>query len=105
MKRGQSSLEYAVLLAVVVASLLAMQVYMKRGMQGRLRQIADDLGQQYAPQDVVSDTTLKLKSDVVTEVETEEEDDKLKTTSTSTINEEQTRTGQETVGELESSLF
>lgn len=39
---GQSFSELAVLLAVVAAALVAMQVYMKRGIQGRLR----DLGRQ-----------------------------------------------------------
>lgn len=41
-KRGQSLPEYAMMLAVVAVALIAMQVYVKRGMQGRLR----DLGNQ-----------------------------------------------------------
>ena len=44
-KRGQSTLEYFVLAAVIIAGLVAMQVYIKRGMQGRLRDSADNMGQ------------------------------------------------------------
>ena len=45
--KGQSTLEYAVIIAVVVGALLVMQIYMKRGMQGRMREAADDLGSQF----------------------------------------------------------
>lgn len=47
--RGQSTLEYVVLVSLVVAALIAMGVYMKRGYQGRLRESTDQLGQQYSP--------------------------------------------------------
>lgn len=40
---GQSVTEYAVLLAIVAASLIAMQVYLKRGIQGRIRDMADQI--------------------------------------------------------------
>lgn len=42
---GQNLTEYAVILAVVSAALIGMQVYIKRGAQGRLR----DLAQQISP--------------------------------------------------------
>lgn len=48
-KKGQSTLEYAVVIAVVVGALLAMQVYIKRGIQGKLRQSSDDIGEQFSP--------------------------------------------------------
>ncbi|MFA6217555.1 MAG: hypothetical protein WDL87_07925 [Candidatus Omnitrophota bacterium] len=48
-KRAQSTLEYAVIIAVVVGALIAMQVYVKRGLQGRLRQATDDVGDQFSP--------------------------------------------------------
>ncbi len=47
--RGQSTVEYAILIAVVVSALLAMQIYMKRGVQGKLRSATDDIGAQYVP--------------------------------------------------------
>ena len=45
--RGQSTLEYAVIIAVVVGALLAIQIYMKRGVQGKLRDSTDQIGQQF----------------------------------------------------------
>ena len=56
-KRAQSTLEYAVVIAVVVAGLVAMQVYLKRGVQGRLRQASDDIGEQFSPGNTTGSTT------------------------------------------------
>ncbi len=47
--KAQTTLEVAVLITCIVAALIAMAVYLKRGMQGRFRQLADELGEQYAP--------------------------------------------------------
>ena len=48
-KRGQSTLEYAILIIIIIGALLAIQVYVKRGVQGRLRSAADDIGDQFSP--------------------------------------------------------
>ena len=40
---AQSTSEYVVLLAIVVAALISMQVYLKRGIQGRIRDLADQI--------------------------------------------------------------
>ena len=48
-KRGQSTLEYAVLIVVIIGALLAVQTYIKRGVQGRLKTAADDIGDQFSP--------------------------------------------------------
>ena len=47
-RRGQSTLEYAVLIVVIIGALLTIQVYIKRGVQGRLKSAADDIGDQYS---------------------------------------------------------
>ncbi len=47
-KKGQSTLEYAILIIIIIGALLSIQVYIKRGVQGRLKQAADDIGQQYS---------------------------------------------------------
>lgn len=47
--KAQSTLEYAVLVGVVVAGLLAMQVYLKRGYQGKMKESADSMGDQFSP--------------------------------------------------------
>ncbi len=47
-RRGQSTLEYVVLVVVIIGALLSIQVYIKRGVQGRLKSAADDIGDQYS---------------------------------------------------------
>lgn len=44
---GQSTLEYAVIITVVVAALLAIQIYIKRSVQGKLRESTDQIGEQF----------------------------------------------------------
>jgi len=45
-KKAQSVIEYTLLLALIGAALAAMQVYMKRGLQGVVKVAADQLGPQ-----------------------------------------------------------
>lgn len=40
---GQSTMEYALLLALVAAAIVSMQVYIKRGIQGRIKNLADEI--------------------------------------------------------------
>ncbi|MBP7215876.1 MAG: hypothetical protein KBA46_01180 [Candidatus Omnitrophica bacterium] len=42
--KAQSTAEYAVLFALVVGAALAMQVYVKRGIQGRVKNVVDHTG-------------------------------------------------------------
>ncbi len=46
-RKAQSTLEYALIIAVVVGALIAAQVYVKRGVEGRLKSATDDIGTQY----------------------------------------------------------
>ena len=48
-KQGQTLLEYAVLLIIVMGALLGISNYFKRGLQGRWKSAVDDLGDQYDP--------------------------------------------------------
>lgn len=95
--KGQSILEYAMIVAVVVAALLAIQIYMKRGVQGKLRSSVDDIGAQFdaGKTKVVSETNR-------TGVTVEETEQGVTTVSTgegpSTRAEETTSSGSETVG-------
>jgi len=52
-------LEYALIIAVVVGALLAMQVYVRRGVQGKLREATDDIGGQYSAGNVKAKYTTK----------------------------------------------
>lgn len=48
---AQSTLEYCVMIAVIVAALMAMTVYVKRSLQGRMRAVADQISYEgtYSP--------------------------------------------------------
>jgi uncharacterized protein (UPF0333 family) len=56
-KKGQSTLEYVILIGLVIAALIAMGVYMKRGVQGKLRESTDQIGEQYDAGNTTSDYT------------------------------------------------
>ena len=47
---GQGILEYALILGVVIAALVAMQFYIKRGIQAATKVVADQLGDQSTPE-------------------------------------------------------
>ncbi len=62
--KAQSTLEYFVMIAVIVAALFAMQTYIKRGMQGKIRDSADNIGQGflYSPGATVSSSNISTIS-------------------------------------------
>ena len=82
LNKGQSTLEYVILAGFVVAALIAMGVYMKRGFQGRLRESTDQVGQQYDPLKVSSEYTVVTNADQYEKLETT---GKLSTTLTGTV--------------------
>jgi len=61
---GQTLLEYAIILGVIVAGLFAMQVYLKRGLAGKIRGSADELGGGffYSPGATTSTTTIDTET-------------------------------------------
>ena len=100
-------MEYAVLLAVLVAALLTMQIYMKRGFSGRLRAAANSIGEAYAPRRTTADLTFTAKSNTLTTAKLEARDvdgdgkaDQVMVTSTKILSDTTSRTGSETVGSL-----
>lgn len=46
-KRGQNILEYVIVIVVVVTALLAINIYMKRGVTGKMRESTDQIGEQF----------------------------------------------------------
>jgi Flp pilus assembly pilin Flp len=46
--KAQSTIEYAMMVACLAAALIGMQIYIKRGVQGRIRSAADEIGGQYS---------------------------------------------------------
>ncbi len=52
--KAQSTLEYAMVIVCVAGALIAMQIYVKRSIQGRLRGAADEVGEQYSAKSTTS---------------------------------------------------
>ena len=61
-QKGQSTLEYAILIIIIIGALLSIQVYIKRGIQGRLKSAADDIGDQFSPGNMNSTKTTVTNS-------------------------------------------
>lgn len=47
-KKGQGTLEYAFVIAVIVGALIAMQIYIKRSMEGKMKATSDEIGEQHS---------------------------------------------------------
>lgn len=62
--RGQSLMEYAVLTACVVAALLTMQFYVKRGIQGRVKQASEQIGEPYDAENIASTSVTTLTAGI-----------------------------------------
>lgn len=71
-KKGQSMLEYAILLAIIIAAVLVMQTYVKRGFQGGLKDSADKIGDQFSLSDssAKEDRNMTVNQVIVEEVAT-----------------------------------
>ena len=69
-KRGQSTIEYAVLIMLIIAALITVGTYFRRGVQGRWKQAVDDLGQQYDPRYMNSEITHTVVGNIETSVYT-----------------------------------
>ncbi|MFC1510576.1 hypothetical protein ACFL49_02840 [Candidatus Omnitrophota bacterium] len=69
-KRGQSIIEYSLLIMIVIAALLSVGNYFKRGVQGRWKASVDEMGDQYDPTPGKSSGTIThtIASDVNTNV-------------------------------------
>ena len=91
-RKGQSTLEYALIIAVVVGGLLIMQYYVKRGLSGRLKQTSDEIGEQYDPTTYTGSFGVSQSSDTRQTVQNKE------TRTTHLADQTNTRTGTETVG-------
>jgi Flp pilus assembly pilin Flp len=66
-KRGQAFHEYIILLGLVAAAFIAMQTYMKRGVQGRLKNLADQINPKAYEPGVTTGTTNITRNGLSTE--------------------------------------
>ncbi len=65
--KGQSTLEYAIIITVVIAGLVAMQHFMRRGVEGKLRESTDRIGEQYVAGKTTTKVTTRQQSSLVTQ--------------------------------------
>lgn len=103
----------------MVAAFVAMQIYLKRGIQGRLKATADEIGDQYAPKNMTTNITNSLDATQTIESSyvplTDSKGQEMRDTyglpmygikTKVTIDDEKiARSGNESAGEFEKTLF
>jgi hypothetical protein len=96
-RKGQNTLEYVLLITCVVVAFLAVQHYLNRGLQGRMREASDNIGGQFDTEVTTSTYTTRRTSRTQdqTEPSGHPEGGNI-TTSTLLDNEETYRAGEET---------
>jgi len=107
MRRGQTTIEYAFLIGIAAAAIIAMLVYMSRSFQGNFRGLADQIGAvQYEPGNttindseamntqtvsVVSSSSTTYFNEAVTNIEQATANDIINITSNSSETENSTQ--------------
>jgi hypothetical protein len=104
-RKAQSTLEYAIVIFVVVAAVMALSVYFKRAIQGRGRQASDQIGEQFSPQTTVWNYTTESYSKTKEEVGTKDAGGEGATKSTLLEQQYQKRWGNETVGSWDEEYY
>lgn len=97
-KKGQSSIEYSVILIVIIGALLASSNYFKRGVQGRWKTSVDELGDQYDPRTANSSVLHRVLSNTVTTLISIDTPLGLQTTRIDQTNSFETKQGSIAVG-------
>ena len=97
-KKGQSALEYSVLLMIVIGALIATQIYFKRGIQGRWKSASDELGDQYDPRTATGAITYSTFGNTSTNLSEAPAPGGFHTTRVDFSNMVETKTGNMTVG-------
>jgi hypothetical protein len=69
-RKAQSSMEYSALVIIVMAALLTIGNYFKRGIQGRWKSSVDGMGDQYDPLKTNADIIYQVRTNVVTTLST-----------------------------------
>jgi len=70
---GQSAAEYIIITTIIIAAVFVGGIYFKRGIQGRMREAVDGLGDQYDPEFMNGEVTHTSTGNTTTYVETVEE--------------------------------
>ena len=96
--KGQSPVEYVILVTIVIGALLAFSNYFKRGLQGRWKLLVDDLGDQYDPRLADENIVYKLLANTETRITTFNVTGGIWTLREDKSNSIETRTGDIKVG-------
>lgn len=91
-------MEYAVAVLCFVTAVLAMQGYITRSLQGKMRRAADTIGEQYDRTNTVSSATHTSSSNTNTSVNTTEVGGVTTTTIRTGFTERETDRSTETIG-------
>ena len=98
-RSGQSMAEYAIVLTVVIGAIVAMQLFVKRGLQGKVKDATDMVSIPGAPQDTKQFEPNNASSDY-TVTQSQKSNDQYNTGGTvfrDTQKEDTTRTGKSEV--------
>ena len=68
-RKGQSIIEFTVLMVIVIGVFIAMQFYVKRGLQGRWKSSLDDFGDQYDPHLTNANVVTRILSNSATQIQ------------------------------------
>lgn len=96
--RGQSTVEFAVLIIIVLGAFIASQNYFKRAIQGQWKEAVDGLGDQYDPRAANSYIKYTLTSSAVTDIVAVPVNGGIYTTRTDTTNSVERKQGSIAVG-------
>jgi Flp pilus assembly pilin Flp len=64
-RRGQTIVEYTIIVIIILGVMIAMKDYVKRGIQGRWKTATDDFGGQYDPEHLNSDINYSTQVNAV----------------------------------------
>lgn len=96
--KGQSVLEYIMLITIILGAFLAIGNYFKRGVQGRWKAAVDDLGDQYDPRTGNTNYRHVLSANTLTRIEAFNTATGTWTTRDDATNSVETKTGYQGVG-------
>ena len=96
--KGQSTLEYAILIVVVIMALIGVQGYISRAVQGRQRDASDQIGEQFHAGSAWTNITTTTHA-VINETATAWD------TKTIYTNQTSGRTGEEGIGNFETLTY
>jgi len=92
MRKAQSTLEYAVLVICIIAALISMQIYFKRGLAGKLRGSADSIGVQFSPGHTTGSTTITYSKNLHSSTTVDDQDRYQYSTSVTTTKSDSEQT-------------